>query len=70
MRAIDYFDKAAEAYPDRVALIDGITRLTYRELHAASERLAHAMAAAGLRDEDRVATFRPTMRASSSACLP
>jgi fatty-acyl-CoA synthase len=59
MRAIDYFDKAAEAYPDRAALIDGNTRLTYRELQAASERAARAMWAAGLLDEDRVAIFSP-----------
>ena len=59
MRAIDYFDKAAEAYPDRVALIDGNTRLTYRELEVASERVARAMWASGLRDEDRVAIFSP-----------
>ena len=59
MRAIDYFDKAAEAYPDRIALIDGNTRLTYRELQAASQSVARAMAAAGLRDEDRVAIFSP-----------
>lgn len=59
MRAIDYFDKAAEAYPDRAALIDGNTRLTYRELQAASESAARAMGAAGLCDEDRVAIFSP-----------
>jgi fatty-acyl-CoA synthase len=59
MRAIDYFDKAAEAYPDRVALIDGHTRLTYRELQTASDCVARAMWAAGLQDEDRVAIFSP-----------
>jgi fatty-acyl-CoA synthase len=59
MRAIDYFDKAAAAYPDRIALVDGHTRLTYRELRDASERAARAMWAAGLRDEDRVAIFSP-----------
>jgi fatty-acyl-CoA synthase len=59
MRAIDYFDKAAEAYPDRVALIDGNTALTYRDLRTASERVARAMWAGGLRDEDRVAIFSP-----------
>ncbi len=59
MRAIDYFDKAAETYSDRNALIDGNTRLTYRELRTASERAARAMWAEGLRDEDRVAIFSP-----------
>ena len=59
MRAIDYFNRAAEAYPGRVALIDGNTRLTYRELREASERVARAMWAEGLRDEERVAIFSP-----------
>jgi acyl-CoA synthetase (AMP-forming)/AMP-acid ligase II len=59
VRSIDYFDKAAEAFSDRIALIDGETRLTYRELRVASEHLASAMIAAGLRDEERVAIYSP-----------
>jgi len=59
MRAIDYFDKAAETYPDRVALVDGSTRLTYRELQTASERVARAIWAAGLANEDRLAIYSP-----------
>jgi fatty-acyl-CoA synthase len=59
VRAIDYFDKAADAYPERIALIDGEVRYTYRELRAASEKLARAMWAAGLEDEDRVAIYSP-----------
>jgi fatty-acyl-CoA synthase len=57
MRAIDYFDKAAEAYPDRIALVDANTRWAYRELQRASECVARAMWANGLGDEDRVAIF-------------
>jgi len=59
VRSIDYFDKAAEAFPDRIALVDGDTRFTYGELRIASERLARAMIAAGLRDEERVAIYSP-----------
>jgi acyl-CoA synthetase (AMP-forming)/AMP-acid ligase II len=59
VRSIDYFDKAAEAFPDRIALIDGGTRFTYGELRLASERLARALLAAGLRDEERVAIYSP-----------
>jgi fatty-acyl-CoA synthase len=59
MRAIDYFDKAAESYPDRIALIDANARWSYRELQAASECVARAMRASGLQDEDRVAIFSP-----------
>jgi acyl-CoA synthetase (AMP-forming)/AMP-acid ligase II len=59
VRAIDYFDKASEVFPDRIALIDGDVRFTYRELRAASERVARAMRAAGLCDEERVAIYSP-----------
>lgn len=57
MRAIDYFDKAAEQFPERTALVDGQTRLTYAELQAATRELARAMRAHGLKEEDRVAIF-------------
>jgi acyl-CoA synthetase (AMP-forming)/AMP-acid ligase II len=59
MRAIDYFDKGAEAVPDRIAIIDGARRFSYRETQAASKRIASAMRASGLQDEDRVAIFSP-----------
>ncbi len=59
MRAIDYFDKAAEAYPDRIALVEANTRWTYRELQKTSECVARAMWANGLGEEDRVAIFSP-----------
>ena len=42
MRAIDYFDKGAEAYADRTAIIDGESRYSYRELKDASESIAGA----------------------------
>jgi non-ribosomal peptide synthetase component E (peptide arylation enzyme) len=67
MRAIDYFDKGAEAFPDRIAIIDGARRFSYRETQAASKRIASAMRASGL---TKIAWrfFRPTMGASCCAC--
>jgi fatty-acyl-CoA synthase len=59
MRAIDYFDKEAEAFPERIAIIDRSKRYSYRETQASSRRIASAMRAGGLRDEDRVAIFSP-----------
>jgi fatty-acyl-CoA synthase len=59
MRAIDYFDKGAEAFPERIAVIDRGTRYTYREAREASLRIARAMWSAGLRGEERVAIFSP-----------
>ena len=57
MRAIDYFDKGAEAFPDRVAILDRATQYTYRELQDASHKIARAMWVRGLRGEERAAIF-------------
>jgi fatty-acyl-CoA synthase len=59
MRAIDYFDKGADAYPDRTAIIDGETRYTYKEMRGFTHQIARAMWAQGLRDEERAAIFSP-----------
>jgi len=57
MRAIDYFDKGAEAFPGRIAIIDRATRYSYSEARDASHRIARAMWASGLRGEEPVAIF-------------
>jgi fatty-acyl-CoA synthase len=59
VRAIDYFDKAAESFAERIALADGNIQYTFAELQEASRRLAQAMWCAGLEDEDRVAILSP-----------
>ena len=59
MRAIDYFDKGAEGYADRTAIIDGDSRYSYRDLKSASDRIAGAMLAAGIRPEAPVAIYSP-----------
>jgi fatty-acyl-CoA synthase len=59
MRAIDYFDKAADAYPDRAAIIDGNSRTSYAHTRVLSERIARAMWAAGLYPEERAAIYSP-----------
>ena len=55
MRAIDYFDKAAEAFPDRIAILDRATQYSYREAQEASHKIARAMWAGGLRGEEPAA---------------
>jgi fatty-acyl-CoA synthase len=57
MRAIDYFDKGAEAHPDRTAILDRGTHCSYRGARASSEKISRAMRATGLRDEDRAAIY-------------
>ncbi len=61
MRPIDYFDKGADAFPDRDAILaaDGTYRCTFREAQEASHRIARAMWARGMRGQERVALFAP-----------
>ena len=47
--------RAARRFPDKVAIIDGDTRLTFAELEALVDRAAAAMADAGLAKGDRLA---------------
>ena len=55
MRAIDYFDKSADAYPNRIAMIDRGTSYSYRETRAMSEKVARAVWAAGVQPGERIA---------------
>ena len=59
MRAIDYFDKGAEAAPYQVALVEGDDRYTYREVRAITERIARAMWASGLSGQQPAAIYSP-----------
>jgi long-chain acyl-CoA synthetase len=51
----DLVRRAARATPDRLALVDGTTRLTWAELDARVSAAAVALRAAGLDDGDRLA---------------
>lgn len=55
MRAIDYFDKGAEAFPDRAAIIDHATQYSYRQAQGASHKIARALWAGGLTGEEPAA---------------
>ena len=57
MRAIDYFDKAAETFPNRTAIIDQGKRYSYDELRSHTTRIAQALQAGGLRGEERVGIY-------------
>jgi fatty-acyl-CoA synthase len=57
MRAIDYFDKGAEANPDQTAIVDCGASFTYREVRAITERIARAMWADGLKGEQCAAIY-------------
>ncbi len=57
MRAIDYFDKGADADPDRTAIVDGGLRMNYREAREITIRIARAMHASGLRGEEAAGIY-------------
>ena len=54
-------------YPDRVAVVHGERRLTYRELGERAGRLASALRGAGLEPGDRVASLCPNIPAQLEA---
>jgi acyl-CoA synthetase (AMP-forming)/AMP-acid ligase II len=53
-----YLGRAARWYPERIAVIEGETRLTYRELDARASALARALIQLGVRPGDRVAVLQ------------
>lgn len=57
MRAIDYFDKGAGQFPDRVAITDGSVSFSYARTRTITERVAFAMRANGLHGEQAAAIY-------------
>lgn len=53
----DLLEHTVDAVPDRTALICGDRRLTYRELDERANRLAHHLAARGVRPGDHVGVY-------------
>src|SRR5580700_2184860 len=57
LNPVDFLQRAAYIYPDKVAVVDGGRRYSYRDLAERSWRLANALRSAGLGKGDRVATL-------------
>src|SRR6478609_8835074 len=57
LNPVNFLVRAAFVYPEKVAVVDGPRRYSYRELAERSWRLANALRSAGLRRGDRVATL-------------
>lgn len=55
MQVEEFLEASAERFPDKIALVVGEQRYTYRELNSQADRLAHALAGIGVRRGDRVA---------------
>lgn len=56
---VSFLRRAGTVYADRVAVIDGSMRISYRELLARAQRFAGALAAMGIESGDRVALLSP-----------
>jgi fatty-acyl-CoA synthase len=53
----DLFEIVVDTVPDRLALVAGDVRLTYAELDARANRLAHALEERGVQPDDHVAVY-------------
>lgn len=60
MQLVHHFlENSAERFPDKVALVCDGQRLTYAEIEARANQMAHALRAQGLQRGDRVAVWLP-----------
>ncbi len=59
---LNFLDRAAQMFPERVAVLDGDSSLTYARFHDAVRRQASALQARGVGDGDRVAVLSPNTR--------
>jgi fatty-acyl-CoA synthase len=57
LNPVDFLHRAAYMYPEKIAVVDGARRHSYRQLAERSWRLASALRSAGLAKGDRVATL-------------
>lgn len=57
MRVEKFLGASAAKFPGKIAVAAGGSRLRYAELDQASDRLAHALAAGGIKRGDRVVVF-------------
>src|SRR5512141_407905 len=60
---VSFLAKAAYVYPDRLAVIHGDVRRTWRETYARCRRLASALVKRGVRRGDTVAAMLPNVPA-------
>jgi len=59
MRSIDFFDRAAQFYPDRTCFHDGEQGHSYRAVQEMTHRIANGLLAGGLEKEAKVAVYSP-----------
>lgn len=64
---LSHLARAADVFPDRLALIYGETQRTYAQYHARVSRLASALTTQGVQSGDVVATLLPNIPAQAEA---
>jgi len=64
---IDFLPRAAEIYPERVAVVHGGTRITYAQFLVRARRLASALAQRGVKRGDVVSAMLPNVPAMLDA---
>lgn len=64
---LSFLERTAAVYPDRVAVIHGTVRRTWRETYARCRRLASALARRGFGRGDTVAVMLPNIPAMYEA---
>jgi fatty-acyl-CoA synthase len=64
---ISFLPRAAEIYPDRVAVVHGKLKLTYKEFLERAKRLASALAKKGVKPGDVVSAMLPNVPAMLDA---
>jgi fatty-acyl-CoA synthase len=57
LNPVDFLNRAAYMYPEKIAVVHGERRYSYQQFAERSWRLANALRSAGLRKGDRVATL-------------
>jgi fatty-acyl-CoA synthase len=58
---VKFLMRSAQVYPDKVAVVHGDTRHTYRQFHERVNRLAHALQKTGIGKHDKVAFICPNI---------
>ena len=66
---LSYLERAAYVYPDRISVIHGTRRFTWRETYARCRRLASALAAQNVGAGDTVAVMLPNVPAMAEVAF-
>ena len=67
---LSFLARAADVYPDQLAVVHGARRYSYREFYARARRLASALVKRGIRRGDTVAAIlaRPHGSPTGGSC--